>query len=122
MDSAAAGLIGMGCAAAGFAGAGVGIGYIFGKVIEVVARQPELHAVLLAGAGEHLVRDGEFAGPVAAATAATGSKLDRSTRIGPGDERGGPAGPPRFVFRVRKPAPGFEAGAKAVDGRLRRAC
>jgi len=41
MDSAAAGLIGMGCAAAGFAGAGVGIGYIFGKMIEVVARQPE---------------------------------------------------------------------------------
>ena len=41
MDSAAAGLIGMGCAAAGFAGAGVGIGFIFGKMIEVVARQPE---------------------------------------------------------------------------------
>ena len=44
MDSAAAGLIGMGCAAAGFAGAGVGIGYIFGKMIEVVARQPEAEA------------------------------------------------------------------------------
>jgi F-type H+-transporting ATPase subunit c len=44
MDSAAAGLIGMGCAAAGFAGAGVGIGFIFGKMIEVVARQPEAEA------------------------------------------------------------------------------
>ena len=44
MDSAAAGLIGMGCAAAGFAGAGVGTGYIFGKMIEVVARQPEAEA------------------------------------------------------------------------------
>ena len=31
-------------AAAGFAGAGVGIGYIFGKMIEVVARQPEAEA------------------------------------------------------------------------------
>src|SRR5574337_948761 len=29
---------------AGFAGAGVGIGYIFGKMIEVVARQPEAEA------------------------------------------------------------------------------
>ena len=44
MDLGAAGLIGMGCAAAGFAGAGVGIGYIFGKMIEVVARQPEAEA------------------------------------------------------------------------------
>ena len=34
-------LLGMGLAAAGFAGAGVGIGYIFGKMIEAVARQPE---------------------------------------------------------------------------------
>ncbi|MEE8240235.1 MAG: ATP synthase F0 subunit C [Nitrospirales bacterium] len=41
MDTAAAALIGMGLAAAGFAGAGVGIGYVFGKMIEAVARQPE---------------------------------------------------------------------------------
>ena len=41
MDAASAALIGMGLAAAGFAGAGVGIGYIFGKMIEAVARQPE---------------------------------------------------------------------------------
>ncbi len=40
MDSAAAALIGMGLAAAGFAGAGVGIGYIFGKMIEAVAGEP----------------------------------------------------------------------------------
>ena len=41
MDAAAAALVGMELAAAGFAGAGVGIGYIFGKMIEAVARQPE---------------------------------------------------------------------------------
>ena len=41
MDSASSALVGMGLAAAGFAGAGVGIGYIFGKMIEAVARQPE---------------------------------------------------------------------------------
>jgi len=41
MDAASAALIGMGLAAAGFAGAGVGIGYVFGKMIEAVARQPE---------------------------------------------------------------------------------
>src|SRR5581483_5764266 len=41
MDSAASALLGMGLAAAGFAGAGVSIGYIFGKMIEAVARQPE---------------------------------------------------------------------------------
>ena len=41
MDSAASALLGMGLAAAGFAGAGIGIGYIFGKMIEAVARQPE---------------------------------------------------------------------------------
>src|SRR5436309_364406 len=34
MDAASAALLGMGLAAAGFAGAGVGIGYIFGKMIE----------------------------------------------------------------------------------------
>ncbi len=41
MDPASSALVGMGLAAAGFAGAGVGIGYIFGKMIEAVARQPE---------------------------------------------------------------------------------
>ena len=41
MDSVAAAFIGMGLAAAGFAGAGIGIGFIFGKMIEAVARQPE---------------------------------------------------------------------------------
>ncbi len=44
MDPSAALLIGMGAASAGFAGAGVGIGYIFGKMIEAVARQPEAEA------------------------------------------------------------------------------
>lgn len=44
MDSTAAALIGMGLAAVGFAGSGVGIGYIFGKMIESVARQPEAEA------------------------------------------------------------------------------
>jgi F-type H+-transporting ATPase subunit c len=41
MDSAASALLGMRLAAAGFAGAGVGSGSIFGKMIEAVARQPE---------------------------------------------------------------------------------
>ena len=41
MDAAAAALVGRGLAAAGFAGAGIGIGYIFGKMIEAEARQPE---------------------------------------------------------------------------------
>ncbi len=40
METEAAALIGMGMAAAGVAGSGVGIGYIFGKMIEAVARQP----------------------------------------------------------------------------------
>ena len=40
METNAAALIGMGMAAAGFAGSGVGIGYVFGKMIEAVARQP----------------------------------------------------------------------------------
>jgi len=44
MDSSASALLGMGLAAAGFAGSGVGIGYIFGKMIEAVARQPEAEA------------------------------------------------------------------------------
>jgi len=44
MDYASAALIGMGLAAAGFTGAGIGIGYIFGKMIEAVARQPEAEA------------------------------------------------------------------------------
>src|SRR5438034_11580338 len=41
MDASSAALLGMGLAAAGFAGAGVGIGYIFGKMIEAVARSEE---------------------------------------------------------------------------------
>lgn len=41
MDVEAAKLVGMGLAAAGFGGAGIGIGYIFGKAIESIARQPE---------------------------------------------------------------------------------
>ncbi len=44
MDSSAAALIGMGMAAVGFAGSGIGIGFIFGKMIESVARQPEAEA------------------------------------------------------------------------------
>ncbi|MBF0285725.1 MAG: ATP synthase F0 subunit C [Magnetococcales bacterium] len=40
MENAAAAFIGMGLAAAGMAGSGVGIGYVFGKMIEAVARQP----------------------------------------------------------------------------------
>lgn len=40
MEVSAAALIGMGLAAAGMAGSGVGIGYVFGKMIEAVARQP----------------------------------------------------------------------------------
>ena len=40
MDSSAAALIGMGLAAAGFAGSGVGLGILFGKAIEAIARQP----------------------------------------------------------------------------------
>ena len=44
MEPSSALLIGMGAAAAGFAGAGVGIGYIFGKMIAAVARQPEAEA------------------------------------------------------------------------------
>ena len=37
-------VIGHGARGRGFAGAGVGIGYIFGKMIEAVARQPEAEA------------------------------------------------------------------------------
>ena len=44
MDTAAAALIGMGLAAAGCAGSGIGIGYVFGKMIEACARQPEAEA------------------------------------------------------------------------------
>ncbi|MBF0310194.1 MAG: ATP synthase F0 subunit C [Magnetococcales bacterium] len=40
MESLAASLIGMGLAAAGFAGSGVGLGLVFGKAIEAIARQP----------------------------------------------------------------------------------
>jgi len=46
MDANAASLIGMGLAAAGMAGSGIGIGYVFGKMIEAVARQPEAEPVL----------------------------------------------------------------------------
>ncbi|OGW60581.1 MAG: ATP synthase F0 subunit C [Nitrospirae bacterium RBG_16_64_22] len=40
MEAGAAAFIGMGLAALGFAGAGIGIGLIFSKMIESVARQP----------------------------------------------------------------------------------
>jgi len=46
MDVSASIPIGMGLAAAGMAGAGVGIGMIFSKLIEAVARQPEVESVL----------------------------------------------------------------------------
>ena len=46
MDSSSASLIGMGLAAVGMAGSGIGIGYIFGKMIEAVARQPEAEPIL----------------------------------------------------------------------------
>ncbi len=46
MDVHAASLIGMGLAAIGMAGSGIGIGYIFGKTIEAVARQPEAEPIL----------------------------------------------------------------------------
>ncbi|MEK6684297.1 MAG: ATP synthase F0 subunit C [Nitrospirota bacterium] len=46
MDANAAALFGTGLAAAGFGGAGVGIGYTFGKMIEAVARQPEAEATV----------------------------------------------------------------------------
>ncbi|MBF0622359.1 MAG: ATP synthase F0 subunit C [Magnetococcales bacterium] len=40
MESAAASLIGMGLSAIGFAGSGIGLGILFGKTIEAIARQP----------------------------------------------------------------------------------
>ncbi|OSM06203.1 ATP synthase F0 subunit C [Magnetofaba australis] len=40
MESAAASYIGMGLAAAGMAGSGLGLGFLFGKAIEAIARQP----------------------------------------------------------------------------------
>lgn len=40
MESLSASLIGMGLAAAGFAGSGIGLGMVFGKTIEAIARQP----------------------------------------------------------------------------------
>lgn len=46
MDAQSASLIGMGLAAVGMAGSGIGIGYIFGKMIEAVARQPEAEPIL----------------------------------------------------------------------------
>ena len=42
MDPSAAKLIGAGLASIALVGAGVGIGIIFGKVIESVTRQPEM--------------------------------------------------------------------------------
>ncbi|ABK46160.1 ATP synthase F0 subcomplex C subunit [Magnetococcus marinus MC-1] len=44
MESAAAAFIGMGLAAAGMAGSGIGLGYLFGKTIESIARQPGAEA------------------------------------------------------------------------------
>jgi F-type H+-transporting ATPase subunit c len=46
MDQHSASLIGMGLAAVGMAGSGIGIGYIFGKMIEATARQPEAEPIL----------------------------------------------------------------------------
>ncbi|HAT50661.1 MAG: ATP synthase F0 subcomplex C subunit [Magnetococcales bacterium] len=46
MDATAAALIGMGLAALGFAGSGVGLGILFGKAIEAIARQPAAEAQL----------------------------------------------------------------------------
>ncbi|MBF0186541.1 MAG: ATP synthase F0 subunit C [Magnetococcales bacterium] len=46
MDSLSASLVGMGLAAAGFAGTGVGLGYIFGKAIESFSRQPSAESSL----------------------------------------------------------------------------
>ncbi|MDQ6966541.1 MAG: ATP synthase F0 subunit C [Zetaproteobacteria bacterium CG12_big_fil_rev_8_21_14_0_65_55_1124] len=46
METQSAALIGMGLAAVGMAGSGIGIGYIFGKMIEAVARQPEAEPIL----------------------------------------------------------------------------
>jgi len=47
MDSNILGMgLGMGLAAAGMAGAAMGIGNVFGKAIEAVARQPEAEPVL----------------------------------------------------------------------------
>ncbi len=44
MDATAGGLIGMGLAAIGFNGAGLGIGLVFAKMIETVGRQPNSEA------------------------------------------------------------------------------
>lgn len=38
--------IGMGVAALGFAGSGLGLGFMFGKLFEAIARQPEAEAKL----------------------------------------------------------------------------
>ena len=46
MDPAAAKMIGAGLASIALAGAGVGIGNIFGSMIQSVARQPELRGEL----------------------------------------------------------------------------
>ena len=44
MGLGAAALIGMGLCAAGFAGAAIGIGYIFAQTIDTVGRQPNAEA------------------------------------------------------------------------------
>ena len=46
MDPAAAKLIGAGIASTALIGAGLGIGNIFGSMIQAVARQPELRGEL----------------------------------------------------------------------------
>ena len=46
MDASAAKLIGAGLATIALAGVGVGIGNIFGSMIQAVARQPELRGEL----------------------------------------------------------------------------
>lgn len=46
MESLPASFIGMGLAALGLAGSGVGLGIIFGKAIEAFARQPSAEAQL----------------------------------------------------------------------------
>jgi len=38
--------LGMGLAAVGFLGSGIGLGYMFGKLFEAIARQPEVEAKL----------------------------------------------------------------------------
>ncbi|GAB0056573.1 MAG: ATP synthase F0 subunit C [Magnetococcales bacterium] len=46
MESLPASFIGMGLAATGLGGAGIGLGYMFGKAIEAFARQPSAEGQL----------------------------------------------------------------------------